>query len=82
MAFDYSKLRGKIKEVYNTQANFARAIGMGRCSLSQRLNNILDFTGSEMERSAKLLGLSKDEIPIYFFSPEVQKGEQQDAISQ
>lgn len=26
--FDYSKLRGKIKEVFGTQAKFAKAMGM------------------------------------------------------
>lgn len=75
MAFNYSKLRGKIREVYNTQANFAKAIGISRSSLNQRLNNILDFSQTEMERSADALGFAKDEIPAYFFAVEVQKSE-------
>ena len=44
MSFDYAKLRGKIKEVYRTQDEFAKALGIGRVSLSQRLNNTLDFS--------------------------------------
>lgn len=75
MAFDYRKLRGKIKEVCNTQANFAAAIGLGRTSLNQRLNNILEFSQSEMEKSAEVLGFRKEEIPTYFFVAEVQKHE-------
>ena len=75
MGFDYRKLRGKIKEVCNTQANFAAAIGLGRTSLNQRLNNILDFSQSEMEKTAEVLGFRKEDIPTYFFVPEVQKHE-------
>lgn len=75
MPFDYSKLRGKIKEVYNTQADFATALGMSRGSLSQRLNNILDFTQTEMEQAARLLNFEKEDIPSYFFATKVQKHE-------
>ena len=40
MAFDFSKLRGKIKEVFGTQEKFAKAMGMSSVSLSAKLNNI------------------------------------------
>lgn len=76
MPFDYSKLRGRIKEVYDTQERFAAAIGISRGSLSQRLNNILDFSQSEMEKAADLLNFPRGEIPIYFFSLKVQESEQ------
>lgn len=76
MAFDYNKLRGKIKEVCGTQDNFAKAIGIGRVSLSQRLNNVLDFSNAEILLACKVLGIDTKEIPIYFFSLEVQKHEQ------
>lgn len=36
--FDYSKLRGKIKEVFGTQAKFAKAMGMSTVTLSAKLN--------------------------------------------
>lgn len=75
MNFEYSKLRGKIKEVFGTQDNFAKALGIGRVSLSQRLNNYLDFSQEEINKAYILLNLSKEEIPIYFFSTKVQKNE-------
>ena len=75
MAFDYSKLRGKIKEVFGTQDNFAKALGMGRVSLSQRLNNYSDFSQKEINKAYKLLNLSIEEIPKYFFTAKVQKHE-------
>ena len=76
MCFDYSKLLGKIKEVYGTQEKFAKALNLGRVSLSCKLNNKSDFSQTEMQLSAKLLGFSENEIPSYFFSLKVQKSEQ------
>jgi hypothetical protein len=76
--FDYSKLRGKIKEKCGTQNKFAKRIGMGKVSLSQRLNNYLDWSRSEMKNACEVLELSIDEIPLYFFTPKVQKHELQE----
>ncbi|MDO4302138.1 MAG: DUF739 family protein [Clostridia bacterium] len=71
--FDYSKLKGRIREKFNTQDNFANALGIGRVSLSQRLNNQLEFDSKEILRSIKLLDLTEDDIPKYFFAHRVQK---------
>jgi len=76
LVFDYNKLRGKIKEVCKTQPVFARLIGIEKTSLSLRLNNKIEFTQKEMEKSCDVLGFSISEIPEYFFTPEVQKSEQ------
>lgn len=71
MACDYSKLRGKIKEVFGTQDAFAEAIGIGRVSLSQRLTGKLDFSQNEINSACESLGLDKSEIPMYFFMEKV-----------
>ena len=76
MAFDYRKLRGRIREKYGTEQNFAAAMGMGRVSLSVKLNNEGDFTRKQMLKAAELLGLDAAQIPEYFFTLEVQKDEQ------
>lgn len=75
MEFDYSRLRGKIREVFGTEAAFAKAMKMGRVSLSQRLNNVLEFSSPEILKSCSLLGISSAEIPQYFFAEKVQKCE-------
>lgn len=75
MEFDYSKLRGKIKEIFGTQDCFASKLGMGRVSLSQRLNNTLEFSQCEIERACTLLEIAPEEISVYFFAPKVQKHE-------
>lgn len=69
MDFDYSKLRGRIKEIYGTQDNFADALNMGRVSLSQRLTGKLEFTQDEIMKSCELLKFDPAEIPSYFFTP-------------
>ena len=65
--FDYCKLRGKIKEKFSTQDNFAKALGIGRTALSQRLNNVLEFSQSEMFNACDLLGIPHSKISEYFF---------------
>lgn len=67
--FDHSKLRGKIKEKFGTEGEFANALGIGRVSLSQRLNNNLEFNRQEMYDSSILLGFPTEQIPEYFFCP-------------
>ncbi len=73
--FDYSRLRGKIREVFGTQDKYAEALQLSRVSVSQRLNNLLEFSQEEMYRSADLLGFHYSEIPNYFFVTKVQKQE-------
>jgi transcriptional regulator with XRE-family HTH domain len=72
MAFDYSKLRGRIKEMYGTQDAFAEAIGIGRVSLSEKLNNKVEFRQREINKSCEVLEIPIDEMTDYFFKLEVR----------
>ncbi len=76
MTFNYNKLRGRIKEKYHTQASLSDALGMSRVSLSHRLNNNIEFSQKEILRLCILLKIPREEISVYFFTPEVQKSEQ------
>ena len=76
--FDYTKLRSRIKEVLGTQDQYAKALGLGRVSVSQSLNNQREFSAGEMLRTAQVLHFSVSEIPDYFFNQKVQKHEQND----
>lgn len=71
MAYDYWRLRGKIRDVCGTQDAFASKLGIGRVSLSQRLNNLLEFSQDEIFKSCDILGIRKEEIPDYFFTLKV-----------
>jgi hypothetical protein len=72
MGFNYNKLRGKIREIFGTEYKFARAMEMSKNSLSDKVNNKVEFTQKEIEKAVKLLRIPKEEIPMYFFTPEVQ----------
>jgi len=74
--FDYSKLRGRIREKFNTQEAFAKAMGFSSTTLSDKLNNKVQWTQKEIDRAVELLEISKEEIPIYFFTEKVQEAEQ------
>lgn len=69
--FDYSKLRGRIREVLGTQDKYAEELHIGRVSLSQRMNGKIEFSQNEMMRSCKILGFSPEDIPSYFFTQKV-----------
>ena len=70
--FDYSKLRGKIKEVFGTQAKFAKAMGMSTVTLSAKLNGTVQFTAPEMNKACEVRGVSVEFIPLYFFTEKVK----------
>ena len=71
--FDYSKLKGKIKEVFGTQAAFAKAMGLSGVSLSSKLNSLTQFTQAEMNRACELLEIPLNQLPVYFFTPKVKE---------
>lgn len=75
MSWDYSKLRGRIKEKFNTLDSFAEALGMSRTSLSQRLNNQLEFSQNEIAKAMVLLGEDEVNMVDFFYTPKVQKDE-------
>lgn len=75
MVFNYRKLRGKIREMFQTEQAFAKAMGISKTSLSAKLNNQVEFSQKEIELAIELLKISKDEIPVYFFTLEVQEPE-------
>lgn len=72
MIFDYSKLRGRIIEMFGTQCNFAKAIGLSERTLSCKLNNKIPFTQPEIILISKLLKIHMSDLNEYFFALKVQ----------
>ena len=66
--FDYSKLYGKIREVFGTQEAFAEAMGMSRTAINSRLKQGVEWKSPEIVKACELLGVSLDESHLYFFS--------------
>ena len=67
----YAKLRGKIREVFGTDSNFAAALGKNPSTVSAKLNKKSAWTREEMETSCKLLGIPIEEVRFYFFAEEL-----------
>lgn len=68
MKYDYSKLKGRIKEKYGTQGEFAKALDLAQTTVSLKVNGKTEWTQNEIEKSIEALGLSKDDIGDYFFN--------------
>nr|WP_302594492.1 DUF739 family protein [uncultured Acetatifactor sp.] len=72
MAFDYSKLRGRIIEKFGSQMSFAKAMDISERTLSLKMSGKRTWKQPEICLAINLLGLSNDDIQDYFFSLKVQ----------
>lgn len=72
IVFDFNKLRGRIKEIYRTQTSFAVAMLMNEATLSNKLNNNVEFTSKEIIRACLLLCIEPQNIREYFFNYKVR----------
>ncbi len=68
MLKNYNKLRGKIRERGLTLAELARQIGMSNTSISNKLSGKTDFSLSEIRDIVRVLEISIETIPSYFFA--------------
>lgn len=68
MSASYAKLRGRIREKYGTQADFASAMEMDKSTLSMKLNGKSDWTSLEIERACIRLAIPLAEAYAYFFT--------------
>lgn len=75
IVFDFNKVRGKIREIFGTQSAFASKMQMNEATLSNKLNNNVEFSPKEIVRACKLLDIDNDKLQEYFFTLEVQKTE-------
>lgn len=72
MAYDYSKLLGRIIEKFGTQAKFAEKMELSERSLSLKLNSKVGFRQDEITKACLLLEIPGTDIPGYFFTLKVQ----------
>lgn len=68
MPFDYSKLDGKITEVFGTRGAFARSMGFSERTMSLKMSGKVPWKQPEMAKACELLNLQKVAIPEYFFA--------------
>lgn len=73
MQFVYSKLRGRIREICETDQRFAELMGVANATISAKLNNKSEFSQQEIFKAVEILDLDSSDISSYFFTPVVQK---------
>lgn len=71
--FEYKMLKLKIKEVFDTQEAFAKAMDMSYTALNQRLNNAVEWKTPEVAKACELLNIPLAESHSYFFTLKVEK---------
>lgn len=76
LSFDYSKLKGRIKEKCGLQKVFAEKLGITEATMTSKLNGDSSFTQSEIFKACEILEISLDKVFMYFFTLEVRNFEQ------
>lgn len=71
MAYDYSKLRGRIIEKFGTSTAFAKAFPMSERTLSLKMNCKRNWSQKQIERACEMLSIERLEMPEYFFAQKV-----------
>ncbi len=71
--FNYSKLKGKIRELDMTQREYAQAIGITERTLNLRFHNKRLFKQDEIIKTMELFNEPVENIHIYFFTQKVAK---------
>ncbi|MDY5437168.1 DUF739 family protein [Peptostreptococcus porci] len=72
MTLNYSRLKGKIIEKFNSQKKFAEAMNWSERTCSLKMNGAIDWTQSDIIKAQHLLSLKDSEIQAYFFEIKVQ----------
>lgn len=70
--FEHNKLSGLIIEKFKTKRNFAKEMKLSERTIYLKLQGKIEFKQSEIEKACKLLGIIDEDIPVYFFSKNVQ----------
>lgn len=72
MAFDYSKLKGRIVEKFGGQSGFAKAMEWSERTLSKKMTGQVAWKQTDICKAIGLLELSEGDIQEYFFKMKVQ----------
>ncbi len=78
--YDYSKLKGLIREKCGTHAKYAELLGVSTTTLAQRLGNYQPFTQKEIEITKEKFNLTTEELVAVFFTKTIRKTEQSETF--
>ena len=71
MAFNYSKLKGRIVEKFGSQTAFVKAFGVSENTFSLKMNNKVRFTTDDITRITRMIDIPEEAIGEYFFTLKV-----------
>jgi len=72
MAYDFRKLKGRVVEIFGTQETFAKEMGWSQRTCSLKLSGQVYWKQNEISKACNSLGLSENELQLYFFTLIVQ----------
>ena len=73
MAFDYNKLRGRIREMFKTESAFAKEVGISPAMMSLRMTGKVMFSQEEIAKCCDLLQIGAGDIKDFFFTVRVKE---------
>lgn len=73
MQFDYSLLRGRIRQILNTDKNFAAAIDRTPQYISMVFKDKAYFAPKDIVKACKVLDIKPEEVGTYFFTLRVYR---------
>lgn len=73
MGFSYSKLRGRIVEMYGSQKEFSKAVNLSEQSITAKLNGRSDFSQDDIIQWSNVLQIELGDIGAYFFNQKLSK---------
>lgn len=76
MRISVAKLRGRIVEIFGTIEAFSEKAGCSRAFISSYLNHRSYLNQATIIKWARLLRITDEEMPTYFFTVEVDEMEQ------
>lgn len=68
MPYTYNKLKGRITELYGTQGNFAKKVGISKNSMLKKLTSKTEFSKKDIIQWFILLNLNKEVCENIFYS--------------
>lgn len=71
MAFDYSKLRGRIVEKFGSATGFSKELGVALPTISAKLSNTKSITKNDIIEWSEKLEIPVSDIGLYFFTQKV-----------
>lgn len=66
--FEYSKLRGRIREICGTEGRWAEEMGFSGFTSTMKLNGKSYFKSDEIIRCCEILAIPTKDIGEYFFT--------------